>query len=146
MCPLVPPLIDNFHPKSGPLEGGTIITITGQELGFTFDDFTNNSITIGTTPCIPTERDHYLIGQQILCTTGASLREVSAHVTVALGTRVGTSEERFRFVTPQILAIDPVIGPMAGGTRLTVHGSHLNIGNLEETRITVDNGSECDIM
>ena len=144
MCPS--PRIDDFHPKSGPLEGGTTITITGQELGFTFDDFTNNSITIGTTPCTPIERDHYLIGQQILCTTGASLQKASAHVTVALGTRVGTSEEPFKFVNPQVLAIDPVLGPMAGGTRLTVRGSHLNIGNIEDTRIAVDNGSDCDIM
>ena len=49
---------------------------------------------------------------------------------------------------PTISSVSPTFGPMAGGSTLTVSGTILNIGNTENTRVTL-NGSdalECAIQ
>ena len=143
-CPS--PTITDFNPKSGPIEGGTTITITGTDLGVTFEDFTNSSITIGGVPCTPTDRDSYIPGRQINCHTAGFSSQMSAeNIKVSLSSGQGLSEGQFTLSTPEIFDIFPSLGPVAGGTPLSVKGSYLNIGNTENTRITLVEGSECEI-
>jgi hypothetical protein len=54
-----------FEPKSGPIEGGTNLTIKGTDLGKTFDDIngTNASIIVAGRPCIPYE-EFYVIASK----------------------------------------------------------------------------------
>ena len=141
------PTITDFNPKSGPPEGGTTITITGRELGITFDDFMTNSIRIGEdqtgVPCMPTDRSSYIPGRQIRCiTTGGS---ATGSILISIGSRTGESDTPFRVASPQITRVFPSRGPQAGGTQLTVYGTDLNIGNIENTRITLIGGTECTI-
>ena len=138
-CPA--PMIDDFEPKSGPIEGGTTITITGRELGITFDDFSANSITVGNVHCTPVNKS-YIPGRRVLCTTGR-LRALMNTILIILPTGHTTSTEIFQVATPKVHGVTPMLGPMAGGTRLRVWGRNLDIGNKEETRITVANGVEC---
>ena len=144
-CPI--PFISDFNPKSGPIEGGTTITITGRELGVTFDDFVNpNSITVGSVPCTAIQSG-YIPGRQIRCNTtaqGGLLGDLPIVITLPSGT--GESSDRFTYATPEIMRVVPIRGPVAGGTRLTVWGSNLNIGNIEDTRITIVDGTECNIV
>lgn len=141
-CP--PPIIDDFFPKSGPVEGGTIITITGRDLGVTYDDFTSNNIVVGDDPCMPIE-DNFVPGKQIRCTTvnGNSLGINLINITLPSGAAV--SNDGFRIVIPEINRVDPILGPAAGGTQLTVWGSNLNIGNKVNTRLQISNGTNCAI-
>lgn len=39
------------------------------------------------------------------------------------------STKKYRFVDPKIKSISPTMGPMNGGTRLTIFGEHLNAGS-----------------
>ena len=66
-CPA--PVIIDFNPKIGPLEGGTTITIIGRELGVSIDDFASDSIAVGNVPCMLVNTS-YIPGRQVLCTTG----------------------------------------------------------------------------
>ena len=147
-CPM--PSITNFSPMSGPPEGGTAITIVGRELGVTFDDFTANSIMIAVedqtgVPCMPTDRESYVPGREIRCitTTGGTIG--LNMIEISLSSRSGRSTSPFTVVSPQITGVVPSLGPQAGGTRLTVYGSDLNIGNIEDTRITLTSGTECTV-
>ena len=56
-------------PSSGPVEGGTTITITGTDLGVTYADIENN-VSIRSSPCI-TRKNGYIPGTQIVCETTA---------------------------------------------------------------------------
>lgn len=44
---------------------------------------------------------------------------------------------------PKVLSISPARGPMAGGTRLTLHGSSLLTGRLEDIRVVVGDQPCC---
>ena len=144
-CPA--PSITDFNPKSGPIEGGTTITITGRELGVTFDDFSAmDSITVGGAPCTPIDRESYVPGRQINCITTSGGSTGSKVIQITLPS--GTTDSRtlvFEVVTPRIERVSPILGPVAGGTKVTVFGSNLNIGNIEDTRITVVGGSVCEV-
>ena len=138
------PIIDDFNPKSGPIEGGTTITITGSDLGVIYDDFTSNSIVIGDDPCMPIE-DSFIPGRQIHCitTNGSSLGMHLIRVVLLSG--IAISIDKFRIAIPEISRVDPILGPAAGGTQLTVWGSNLNIGNKVNTRLHLSNGTNCMI-
>lgn len=47
-CP--PPDIENIHPLSGPIQGGTLVTITGVNLGIEFSQV-EDAVMIGTLKC-----------------------------------------------------------------------------------------------
>ena len=144
-CP--DPTITGINPISGPPEGGTTITITGRELGVTFDEFTSNSIRIGTdqngAPCTPTDSESFIPGRRIRCITTGGGTIGSKPIQISISSRSGRSYVQFQFVSPQIVGVVPSRGPRAGGTRLTVNGTDLNIGNVEDTRITLAGGTEC---
>ena len=143
-CPA--PTITNFSPKSGHIEGGTTITITGTELGVTFSDFTANSISIGNDICLPITENNFISGKQILCRTVKG--SPGGHVImITLPSGVTFSNEEFNFALPEIYGVDPMVGPVAGGTELKVWGSNLNIGNIENTRVHLIEGiGECIIQ
>ena len=139
-CPLA--TVTDFNPTSGPMEGGTTITFTGRELGVTFDDV---SITVGGVPCETTDREGYVSGARISCITdqassnGSNLIQIT---TLSGPVEVGT---QFRVAVPQVVRVVPSLGPVAGGTTVTVYGSDLNIGNTENTGVTIVDGTVCEV-
>uniref|UniRef100_UPI00398F040A plexin-B3-like n=1 Tax=Pristiophorus japonicus TaxID=55135 RepID=UPI00398F040A len=50
LCP--PPIIQEIHPLTGPIEGGISLTITGTNLGQRFTDI-EGSVTVAGLPCLP---------------------------------------------------------------------------------------------
>ena len=148
-CP--DPTITDFTPKSGPPEGGTTITIMGTDLGVSFNDFSapGSSITVGGATCTPINPDNYMPGRRIDCITtdsGGSTGTEAIIIIIPNGRAESTNIPlNFRVVSPLIMGVVPSCGPQAGGTRLTVYGSDLSIGNIEDTRITVTSGTECTV-
>ena len=118
------------------IEGGTTITITGRDLAVTYDNFTSNNVAVGDDPCMPIE-DDFIPGKQISCTTikGGSLGINLINITLPSGASV--SNDSFRIVISKISRVDPILGPAAGGTQLTVWGSNLN------TRLQISNRNSC---
>ena len=147
-CPA--PTITEITPTSGPLQGGTTITITGTELGVMFSDFQSGSIIIAEANCVPVDSG-FVPGTQVRCVTEPFDTPGEKTVVLTLNRDEGTGRATFtNFVVadPTISRVSPTFGPMAGGSTLTVSGTDLNIGNTENTRVTL-NGSdalECAIQ
>jgi hypothetical protein len=137
-------VIIDFNPKIGPLEGGTTITITGRELGVSIDDFGPDSITVGNVLCTLVNTS-YIPGRQVLCTTGKLMASKSTN-SILIRLRTGhftTSHDLFKVATPGVYEVTPSVGPAAGGTWVTVWGTNLNIGNIEDTKIITSDGIRC---
>ncbi|XP_015415833.1 PREDICTED: plexin-D1 [Myotis davidii] len=59
---------------------------------------------------------------RIVCVTGPAPGAFSDVVTVNVS-KEGKSRERFSYVLPLVHSLEPAMGPKAGGTRITIHGS-----------------------
>uniref|UniRef100_A0A8C0B6V7 Plexin D1 n=1 Tax=Buteo japonicus TaxID=224669 RepID=A0A8C0B6V7_9AVES len=118
ICPA--PEIKKIEPLRGPLEGGTLLTIRGRNLGRRFSDV--------------------LAGSGIVCQTGEAQEAFSDVVTVNVS-REGKSRERYSYVLPVVQSIAPLNGPKAGGTRVTIRGSRLDVGS--ELRVLVNTSKQC---
>ena len=134
--------VTDFNPTSGPMEGGTTITFTGRELGVTFDDV---SITVEGVSCTTTDRDGYKSGARISCITGQASSVGSNSIQITTLSGMVLLDDQFRVADPQVVRVVPSLGPVAGGTTVTVYGSDLNIGNIENTGVTIVDGTVCEV-
>uniref|UniRef100_G3TRA0 Plexin A1 n=1 Tax=Loxodonta africana TaxID=9785 RepID=G3TRA0_LOXAF len=127
------PKILKLSPETGPRQGGTRLTITGENLGLKFEDV-RLGVRVGKVLCSPVESE-YVSAEQIVCEIGdASLvrghdalvevcvRDCSPHYRAL-------SPKRFTFVTPTFYRVSPARGPLSGGTWIGIEGSHLNAGS-----------------
>uniref|UniRef100_A0A673J331 Sema domain-containing protein n=1 Tax=Sinocyclocheilus rhinocerous TaxID=307959 RepID=A0A673J331_9TELE len=121
------------EPLSGPLTGGTLLTVQGRNLGHSA---TQLNVSIGHVPCSVLPQ-YYTVSVRLVCETGASWEQTSDHVTVRVaGNAVGVSKDIFSFVVrARLLEFTPQQGPLAGGTRLTIHGQFLDAGSTVNVKI-----------
>ena len=89
-CPK--PRIDMVKPLNGPVEGGTLVTIEGSNLGLKSEDV-KEKIRIGNTTCHLVD---YEISVRIVCRTGPSLVGESI-VPITVGNKAGFTESSVRF-------------------------------------------------
>nr|XP_046918711.1 plexin-B-like [Dermatophagoides farinae] len=123
-CP--PPRIDYIHPISGPIEGGTLVSIEGSNLGSSFDEI-KDRVSIGGIPCEPIQ---YNVSIRIVCRTGASMiGPQSAFVIIGNRAGVTRAQEKFQYKIIELIDVNPKIGPQSGGTRIYLSGKNLNIGS-----------------
>lgn len=126
VCP--PPRIDWIHPLSGPVQGGTLVTVEGSNLGTTMDEI-RDKVLIGGYPCRVQSLN---ISVQFTCLTSSVSRPMLADVIV--GNRAGftTAKDKFLYSQPEALSSYPNVGPQSGGTRIYIIGNNLATGtNLE---------------
>ncbi|XP_019392531.1 PREDICTED: plexin-D1, partial [Crocodylus porosus] len=135
-CPA--PEIQKIEPLSGPLEGGTLLTIRGRNLGRRFSDVIH-AVKIGGVKCLPLQ-DRYMVSEEIVCQTGEAPDVFSDVVTVNMS-KEGKSKERYTYVLPVVHSITPSLGPKAGGTKVTITGNNLSVGS--ELRVLVNNTRQC---
>ncbi|XP_009950250.1 PREDICTED: plexin-B1, partial [Leptosomus discolor] len=132
MCPA--PLIYSVYPLSGPVEGGTRITITGSNLGQKHQDIAE-TVTVAGIPCA-VDAQEYEISSSIVCVTGGSWTERFGHIVVEVpGGGRGVSGHIFTYQNPELKSIVPTQGPKAGGTCLTLLGSKLLTGHPSEISV-----------
>lgn len=122
-CPR--PRIDSIRPLSGPVEGGTLVTIEGSNLGIREEDV-RGKIKIGNVPC---ELVNYEISVKIECRTGAVDKETIASIKVGNEAGVTESSIHFQYKDFKVEKITPTQGPQSGGTQVQIYGRHLNIGS-----------------
>ncbi|XP_028680626.2 plexin-D1 isoform X1 [Erpetoichthys calabaricus] len=134
-----PPEIRKILPLNGPLEGGTLVTIQGRNLGRRFSDVT---VVIGEVKCqlLP---ERYIVSEEIICETAAVTKEFSDVVTVKAPAE-GKSREKFSYVIPTVQSIKPDFGPKAGGTKVVIGGTYLDVGS--KTKVLVNGSKECTIL
>uniref|UniRef100_A0A8C6Z730 Plexin-A1 n=3 Tax=Palaeognathae TaxID=8783 RepID=A0A8C6Z730_NOTPE len=127
------PKITKLSPETGPRQGGTRLTITGENLGLKFEDV-RWGVRVGKVMCIPIESE-YISAEQIVCEIGdASPSKVhDARVEVCIQdcspNYRAMSPKSFTFVTPTFFRVIPARGPLSGGTWIAIEGSHLNAGS-----------------
>nr|XP_054772214.1 plexin-A2-like [Lytechinus pictus] len=132
------PVITEFYPISGPINGNTRLEIIGTDLGVAFNDVLN--VTIGDLVCSLTDLDsYYQPGQSVSCLTGLSSEVTSGQIAIKIWsgeeTRTGNSKEHFHYRNPMISGFSPTEGQAAGGTLVTITGMYLNTGRIIEARL-----------
>uniref|UniRef100_A0A8C7N2N5 Plexin-B1 n=1 Tax=Oncorhynchus kisutch TaxID=8019 RepID=A0A8C7N2N5_ONCKI len=140
-CPA--PVIHAIEPLSGLVEGGTVLTISGSNLGQKAEDILH-SVTVAGVSCsvIP---HLYEVSSRIVCKTKASGGEKTGQVSVEVsGGEFGLSSQRFSYQDPFVMEVSPQRGPKAGGTSLTITGRNLLTGRPSDITVTVG-GVQCVI-
>ncbi|XP_071784047.1 plexin-A4-like isoform X2 [Asterias amurensis] len=129
-CP--DPILQGVYPLSGPIEGNTIVSVMGTDIGRGFHTVLN--VMIGDQEChLDGLEAYYEIGHSVSCLTQSRVESV---VPVSLTVRGGdgtTLQEskgivNFQYRVPSITSFSPRFGPAAGGTRITIIGMALNTG------------------
>jgi hypothetical protein len=121
-----PPAVTAVSPNSGPLAGGTNVTITGT--GFTGA----TAVTVGGLPA----KNVVVVSDSTVTATlpadTAGLHNVQ--VTTPLGSSAKVAADGFTYlVPPAITGVSPNLGPLAGGTNVTITGT----GFTGATAVTV---------
>ncbi|KAJ8017133.1 hypothetical protein DPEC_G00014590 [Dallia pectoralis] len=133
-CPA--PVIHFIEPSSGPVEGGTMVTISGSNLGQKAEEI-QDSVTVAGVPCVVIN-SRYEISSRIVCETTASGGEKSGQASVEVkGGERGLSGQRFSFQDPVLSGVAPQKGPMAGGSALTIKGQNLRTGQPGEVSVQI---------
>ncbi|KAM9343212.1 plexin-B1 [Pholidichthys leucotaenia] len=133
-CPA--PVIHFLDPISGPIEGGTVVTISGSNLGQRAEDI-ENSVTVAGVPC-SVIHSRYEVSSRIVCETMASGGELSGQASVKVrGGGLGLSAQVFSFQDPVLSSIFPHRGPKAGGSSVTIRGLSLRTGHPSEVSVLI---------
>jgi hypothetical protein len=136
------PTIGAVSPNTGPLTGGTQVTITGTNLtGATAVKFGTASATIVSDTAT-----------QIVATSPAELAGiVDVKVTTAGGTSAVSSADQFTYAAnpqPTVTSISPTSGSTAGGTTIIITGTNLTgatavqFGNVAASSFTVNSATQ----
>lgn len=136
-CPK--PRIDMIKPLSGPIEGGTLVTIEGSNLGLRESDV-EGKILIGNASCHLVD---YEVSVRIICRTSRHVATNEAPVIVGNAAGYTRSAVYFSYKDIRLTGLWPPVGPQSGGTRLAITGEYLNIGStisayLDELPCQVD--------
>ncbi|XP_039628662.1 plexin-A1-like isoform X1 [Polypterus senegalus] len=134
------PKILKLSPETGPLQGGTKLTITGENLGLTYQDIKYGGVRVGKVQCTPI-LEEYVSAERIVCiiedATGYRIQDAHVEVCVrdcSMDYRA-VSQKTFTFVTPNFFRVNPPRGPLSGGTRITIEGNHLSAGSAVTVNI-----------
>uniref|UniRef100_A0AC35U8H4 Sema domain-containing protein n=1 Tax=Rhabditophanes sp. KR3021 TaxID=114890 RepID=A0AC35U8H4_9BILA len=138
------PKILEFYPKKGPLNGGTELTIIGNNLGRQVSDV-NNNIFIGKVKC-NVIASKYVPFSKIVCITGnrrkseqtvnmQAAADRSSNIIIRMEHRknnsafTAVSTDLFQYVNPVISTFSPRQGPLSGGTKIIIKGDNLDSGS-----------------
>ncbi len=133
------PTVTAVSPASGPIAGGTSVTITGT--GF----LTTTAVKFGSTAATS-----YTVNSdtQITATAPAHAAGV-VNVVVTNSTGSGTLTNGFTYdTTPTVTAVSPASGPIAGGTSVTITGTGfltttaVKFGSTAATSYTVNSDTQ----
>lgn len=127
-----PPVIEQISPDKGPVDGNTLLTVTGRNFGNTYAEL--RTVSIGNDSCTINS----VTPTQITCTTQKVTGESQGQIRV----RVNDSSNRpyhivgeftspefmFTYKNPVVMGFIPKLGPISGGTKFVISGSHLDVG------------------
>ncbi|VDM53657.1 unnamed protein product, partial [Angiostrongylus costaricensis] len=120
------PQILSFSPSSGPVEGGTEVTIIGRDLGSTMDDVKERVFVAGSRcPVV-----HYEISRKVVCRVEKGTSAGPLRITVGrTGSRTAESTLIYSFVETLVFSVYPSFAPVSGGTKVTIYGQNLDAGS-----------------
>lgn len=116
---LSPPQVTGISPKGGPPGGGTTVTVTGS--GFTGTTAVNFGPQAGTAVKVVSDTQLTVVSPP-MSPTGLGVVDVT--VVTPEGTSATSAADQFTYLQlPVVRAIKPPVGPVAGGTPVSVLGS-----------------------
>lgn len=115
-----PTAILSLAPTAGPLIGGTPVTIVANGLTSITDAKVRFGGKAATTTMV--DPDHGVI--EVLTPLVTAPATVDVELSTALGTAVAPKAFDYLAI-PGIGSVEPAIGPVAGGTKVTIHGTSL---------------------
>ncbi|XP_072858585.2 plexin-A4 [Pogona vitticeps] len=126
------PKITEISPVRGPREGGTRVTIRGENLGLEFRDIAKK-VKVAGVDCEPLV-DGYIPAEQIVCEMGeAKPSQHAGNVDICVAECkpefMAKSSQFYYFTTLTLSDLYPKQGPMSGGTQVTITGTNLNAGS-----------------
>uniref|UniRef100_A0A8C7ZEQ5 Plexin-A2 n=1 Tax=Oryzias sinensis TaxID=183150 RepID=A0A8C7ZEQ5_9TELE len=126
-------------PVAGPVEGGTLVTIKGLNLGLSFSELEGN-VEVAGVQCTPKEEGYITAEQtnsEIVCFSGPSVTgagPVQVSLTVDRAKVPGSLS--FEYIEdPTVQRIEPLWSITSGHTILTVTGTNLDV--VQEPRVRV---------
>jgi len=122
-CPQ--PRIDVVKPLSGPIDGGTTITIEGSNLATGLSQL-KGKVSVGSIPC---KVINYQVSVKIECKTSKVRGPVELPVQLLGDNGIIESIVKFRYRDIEIHNVKPSFGPVSGGTLVAIEGVNLNIGS-----------------
>ena len=123
---------------TGPVEGGTAITVMSADFGGTFVSLQNSNLTLGGVACTPLIIG-YIPWQQFVCETTNFVTEGSKEFSLTIDSRVAiVNGSFFTVVDPTVSSVTPTFGSMDGGTAVVVMGTALDVGNQDDTRVSLE--------
>uniref|UniRef100_A0A672LPE0 Plexin-A4-like n=1 Tax=Sinocyclocheilus grahami TaxID=75366 RepID=A0A672LPE0_SINGR len=122
------PRITKITPLRGPREGGTLVTIRGENLGLEFSEI-KDYVKVADVECTPVP-EGYIPAEQIVCEMGKAERsQFAGNVQVCVGECrpefMAKSSKYYYFV----VSTSPNRGPVSGGTIVNITGSNLDAGS-----------------
>uniref|UniRef100_A0AAY4ESD4 Sema domain-containing protein n=1 Tax=Denticeps clupeoides TaxID=299321 RepID=A0AAY4ESD4_9TELE len=150
-CPA--PKITDITPRFGPMNGNIAVTIRGSNLGIKKEDI--NRIEVAGEPCVHQE-EKYSVSTSVVCKIGPVRRPLALEMPVEDSKegevkvelkdgRVGTSNFFFKYQNPKPKSVTPGKGPAAGGTVITISGTHLDTASKEDISISIG-GVPCTVL
>ncbi|KAI7791861.1 putative plexin-A4 [Triplophysa rosa] len=126
------PRITKITPLRGPREGGTLVTIRGENLGLEFSEIQDH-VKVADVQCAPVP-EGYIPAEQIVCEMGkAQQSQFAGNVQVCVGECrpefMAKSSKYYYFVIPRLSSLKPSRGPVSGGTIVNITGSNLDAGS-----------------
>ncbi|CAL8386528.1 unnamed protein product [Gadus morhua 'NCC'] len=123
-----------INPLRGPREGGTLVTIRGENLGLEFREIQGN-VKVAEVDCTPIP-EGYIPAEQIVCEMGkAEKSQFAGNIQVCVGVGecrpefLASSSKYYYFVVPRLIHLKPSRGPVSGGTVVNITGSNLDAGS-----------------
>ncbi len=124
--------------STGPVEGGTAITVMGTDFGGTFVDVQTSTLTLGGVACTPLITG-YIPWNQFVCETTIFSIGGPKDFSLTINSRVAiVNVGSFTAVEPTVSSVTPTLGSMDGGTAVVVIGTALDVGNQEDTRVSLE--------
>ena len=145
--PVLAPAITSVNPPSGPVSGGTVVSLTGTnfagatEVRFGLTVATNYTVNSSTS---------------ITVTSPPGTGTVNVTVTTPHGTSPVVPADQFTYIAspvlaPTITSVSPPSGPAKGGTIVTLTGTHFNgatevrFGKQVASNFTVNSGTSITV-
>ena len=112
-----PPTITGISPSSGPLSGGTLVTLFGSGL---YNGYSLASVTVGGQPAASS--GNWMNRNEMWITVPAGAAGTVDIVATGFGgTSTTSAADKFTYVPPpSIAAVSPATGPVEGGTPVTI--------------------------
>lgn len=120
-----PPVVQSVAPPRGPSYGNNVIDVYGRNFG---SKELKPQVYVGSLPCVTTdfESDHHLRCRVPAAQVGRL--GVADVVVVVSGDARSTSSVHYEYVGPTVSHVEPSLGPVYGGSEITVFGDGFGTG------------------